>query len=94
MTDRPPPLRPSAEWVALGGAREDLDALQDEVARIAADVLGEELPLPADRCAAIAAVVVQERAARKDPALNRTDLIREALAEYLERRTAKPKRAK
>lgn len=59
MTDRPPPPRPSAEWVALGGAREDLDALQAEVARIAADVLGEELPLPADRCAAIAEKVAQ-----------------------------------
>lgn len=43
---------------------------------------------------ALDALVVQERAARKDPALNRTDLIREAVTEYLERHGAKPKRAK
>ena len=38
---------------------------------------------------ALDAIVVEQRESRGDPALNRTDLIREALAEYIAVRTPK-----
>jgi hypothetical protein len=51
------------------------------------------LRVVAEQIAALDALLVQEREARKDPALNRTDLIREAITEYLERKAPK-KRAR
>jgi hypothetical protein len=48
------PRRPSSSQLAAVGAPLDLDALADKIAQTASDVLSEQLPLPADRCAAIA----------------------------------------
>jgi hypothetical protein len=59
VSDDPPRRPPSAEWLALGGTREHLDEMQDRVAQIVADVLGEELPLPRDRAEAIATKAAQ-----------------------------------
>lgn len=47
-----------------------------------------------DRLDTLDALVVRERGARRDPALNRTDLLREALDEYIDRHAAKPTRAR
>jgi hypothetical protein len=43
---------------------------------------------------ALDALVDQLRAERRDPALNRTDLIREAIADYLAARASKSKRSR
>lgn len=43
---------------------------------------------------ALDALVETQRTERNDPALNRTDLIREAIAEYVERHATKGRRAR